>query len=47
LLKAGDPVANALFAQDKQIQMPNLQLTDQQIEEVLRYLDNVSPAKSR
>ena len=47
VLKAGDPVATALFGQYKQMQMPNLQLTDEQIQEVLQYLEDVNSTKGR
>jgi protein SCO1/2 len=47
MLKAGDPVARTLFAEYKQMQMPNLQLTDQQIQDVLQYLEDVRSVKSR
>ena len=47
VLKAGDPVAKALFAEYKQTQMPNLQLTDEQIEQLLRYLEGATSSKTQ
>jgi hypothetical protein len=41
MLKAGDPAATALFAQYKEIRMPNLGLSDQDIHEVIAYLDAI------
>jgi len=38
MLKAGDAIATALFAQYKQMPMPNLGLTDQQVDDVIAYL---------
>ena len=45
--KAGDPVAQALFEQYRQMQMPNLQLSDEQIQELLGYLDRSDSAMIR
>jgi len=47
MLDDGDPIAKALFAQYKEIRMPNLQLTNEQIQSVLRYLDQASAGKPR
>lgn len=38
MLKAGDPVARDLSAKYKEVRMPNLQLTDDQIRQVIGYL---------
>ena len=45
--RAGDPVAQALFEQYRQMQMPNLQLSDEQIQELLGYLDRSDSAMIR
>jgi mono/diheme cytochrome c family protein len=37
--KRGDPIARALSAQYPAVSMPTLQLTDQQVQDVIRYLD--------
>jgi protein SCO1 len=41
MLKAGDPVAKALFSKYKPTGMPNLQLSDQQIADVIAFLDGI------
>ena len=38
VLKAGDPIAAALFAKYNRMPMPNLGLTDQQVSDVIAYL---------
>jgi len=45
--RAGDPVAQALFERYRQMQMPNLQLSDEQIQELLGYLDRSDSAMIR
>ena len=47
MLKDGDPIARELFARYKGMQMPDLQLSDQQIRDVIAYLDGVRPAVSK
>jgi protein SCO1/2 len=44
MLKAGDPAAKALLSQYKQMRMPNLGLSDQQVSDVIAYLDGIRPA---
>jgi protein SCO1/2 len=44
MLHAGDPVAKNLFAKYKGMRMPNLELTDQQITDVIAFLDGVQSA---
>jgi protein SCO1/2 len=46
MLKAGDPVARDLSAKYKDIRMPNLQLTDDQVRQVIGYLSRF-PAPRR
>ena len=38
MLKNGDPIATALAAKYKQVRMPNLQLSDRQIQDVIEFL---------
>src|SRR5215510_4392980 len=47
LLKAGDPVAKELFTKYKEMRMPNLLLSDEQIRDVIAYLDSIKPAPSK
>lgn len=47
MLKAGDPIAKALFAKYKEMRMPNLELTDQQVEEVVVFLASIRPASTQ
>jgi protein SCO1/2 len=48
MLKAGDPIATSLFEQYKQMPMPNLGLTDQQVGDVIAYLEGaVEPQRSQ
>jgi protein SCO1/2 len=44
MLSAGDPIAKKLFADYHQVQMPNLQLSDGEIQGVLGYLATLPPA---
>ena len=44
MLNGGDPIAKTLFAQYHQVQMPNLQLSDGEIQGVLGYLATVPSA---
>jgi protein SCO1/2 len=39
MLKRGDPIAKALSAKYGAVSMPTLQLTDQQVQDVIQYLD--------
>jgi len=43
MLKAGDPLATALFREYNQMRMPNLGLSDQQVSDVIAYLDGRRP----
>jgi protein SCO1/2 len=45
MLKTGDASAKALSAKYKEMRMPNLQLTDQQIAAVIAFLDGIGPAR--
>ena len=47
MLKAGDPIATALLAKYRQMRMPNLELTDQQVQNVVAYLVNVASTSAR
>ena len=38
MLEAGDPIATALFAKYRQMRMPNLELTERQVDDVIDYL---------
>ena len=38
VLARGDPIAKALFAEHKQVQMPNLGLTDEEVQGLIAYL---------
>jgi len=38
MLDAGDPIAVSLFAKYRQMRMPNLELTDRQVDDVIDYL---------
>jgi protein SCO1/2 len=42
LLRAKDPLALSLFSQYNQVYMPNLKLTDQEVEALLVYLDSAA-----
>jgi len=42
MLEEGDPLATALLAQYKDIPMPNLRLTDGDVEKLLGYIDQES-----
>jgi protein SCO1 len=42
MLEAGDPLALALYAEYEEIPMPNLRLTDTEVEQILGYLDQES-----
>jgi protein SCO1/2 len=42
LLKGKDPLAMRLFQQYNQVYMPNLKLTDQEVEQLLAYLDDAT-----
>jgi protein SCO1/2 len=43
MLDAGDPIATALFAKYRQMRMPNLELTEQQVGDVVDYLTAIKP----
>jgi len=43
MLKAGDPIARELVAKYKELRMPNLLLSDEQIKDLIAYLDGVRP----
>jgi protein SCO1 len=45
--KAGDPIAKQLSAKYKEVRMPNLQLTDRQIQDVISYLERIDPSRPR
>jgi len=46
MLKSGDPIAIELAAKYQQVRMPNLQLSDRQIQDVIEYLASVAgPAR--
>jgi protein SCO1/2 len=47
MLKAKDPVASALFAKYKQMRMPNLELTDRQVEDVVGYLAGIPSSRQQ
>jgi protein SCO1/2 len=47
ILKAGDPIARALFAKYKEMRMPNLELTGQQVEEVIAFLASIRPTSAQ
>ena len=47
MLKAGDPIAKTLSTRYKQMQMPNLQLTDRQVADVIAFLGSVRPVRSQ
>lgn len=44
LIRDKDPIALALFRQYKEIYMPNLKLSDGEIEDLLQFLESASPA---
>jgi protein SCO1/2 len=41
MLKAGDPIARDLFAKYKEMRMPDLLLSDEQVRDVIAYLDGI------
>jgi protein SCO1/2 len=45
MVQNGDPLATALLKQYNELQMPNLGLTDQEIADLLTYLDDVAPPR--
>ena len=47
LRKAGDPIAAQLAAKYKQVRMPNLQLTEQQVRDVVAYLASIGTPPPR
>ena len=46
MLKAGDPIAKALFAKYKEMRMPNLELTGPQVDEVIAFLATIRPTSA-
>jgi protein SCO1 len=47
MLKEGDPTARALFARYKPVQMPNLNLTKSEVEDLIAYLQSRTRPQSR
>src|SRR5262245_5172622 len=47
MLKAGDPIAKELFARYKQMRMPNLQLSAEQVADLIAFIDSSPPASSK
>jgi len=47
MLKAGDPIAKELFARYKQMRMPNLQLSAEQVADLIAFIDSIPPASSK
>jgi protein SCO1/2 len=43
MIRQGDPLANALLQQYKQVRMPNLGLSEREIADVLAYLESAAP----
>jgi protein SCO1/2 len=46
MLEAGDPIARALFVKYNRMRMPDLELSDQQIQDVIAFLASIRPTPS-
>jgi protein SCO1/2 len=46
MVESGDPVATALVSKYRELRMPNLELGEQQVDEVIAFLESIGPRAS-